>query len=139
MVGATVYIRFQGTVPDDRGVFPGIFKLVNGLARDGRLSVEQERFRRTNNDWYDAAYANPSQLDPLVYDWNHNPGAVAWFKPSAGFLFVRVPGYLEILTAHDVGYERLELSDPGRVVYEDEHQVIAVPHPTVPLPTCEGP
>ena len=129
MTGEKVYIRFQGTVLDDRGVYPGIFKLVNSLARDGRLSTEQERFRRMNNDWYDAAYPNPSELDPRIYDWDHNPGAVAWFKSSAGFLFERLPGYLAILTDHGIGYERLESANPGRFVYEDEHQVIVVPDP----------
>ncbi|WP_033436933.1 hypothetical protein [Saccharothrix sp. NRRL B-16314] len=124
----TVYVRFQGTVRHERGFLPGVFWLVNGLARDGVLTDGQERFRRDNNAWFDAAYTTPSHVDPTVYDRELNPGAVAWFKSSARHLIERVDGYLEILAAHGVACERVESCDPGRVVYEDEHQVVVVPH-----------
>ena len=124
----TAYVRFQGTERHERGFFPGVFMLVNRLARDGPLTPAQERFRRAANDWYDAAYTTPSHVDPTVYDREVNPGAVAWFKVDAArHLVERVDGYLEILTAHGVGWERVESTDPGRVVYEDEHQVVVVP------------
>jgi hypothetical protein len=84
-------------------------------------------FRRQNNDWYDASYTNPSDDDPLVYDHNVNPGAVAWFKESAVHLIERVDGYLEILARHGVPYQRVESEDPGRVVHEDDDQVVVVP------------
>ncbi|MEU4763965.1 hypothetical protein AB0H12_11960 [Actinosynnema sp. NPDC023794] len=123
----TVYVRFQGTVRHERGFFPGVFWLVNRLAREGVLTAEQERFRRENNDWFDAAYVTPSDVDPTVYDREVNPAAVAWFKASAHHLIERVDGYLEILAAHGVVCERVESGDPGRIVYEDEHQVVVVP------------
>ncbi|MFI0978135.1 hypothetical protein ACH4SP_14195 [Streptomyces sp. NPDC021093] len=125
---AARYVRFQGTAPHPRGHFPGVFALVNGLARDGKLTPEQEVFRRANNDWYDAAYPEPSSIDPSVYDHSVNPGAVAWFKSTSTGLIARVPGYLEILDAH--GVECVEVRSagaPGRVVYEDEWQVVVVP------------
>jgi RimJ/RimL family protein N-acetyltransferase len=127
-VNDTAYVRFQGTVRHERGFFPGVFMLVNRLARDGVLTAAQERFRREGNDWFDAAYVTPSDVDPAVYDPVLNPGAVAWFKSSARHLIERIDGYLEILAAHGVACERIESTDPGRVIYEDEHQVVVVPH-----------
>ncbi|GAB7035571.1 hypothetical protein AB0G35_26200 [Streptomyces sp. NPDC021749] len=121
------YVRFQGTTRSPHGHFPGIFALANGLARDGRLSEEQYRFWRAANDWYDAHYANPSDTDPLVYDRQRNPGAVAWFKINATHLIDRVDGYLHLLAAHGVPYERLESTDPGHIIYEDDDQVVVVP------------
>lgn len=122
------YIRFQSPVADARGRFVGVFGLVNTLAKQGLLTTVQEQFRRTNNDWYDAAYPNPAASDPSVYDHDINPGAAAWFKSTAVHLLVPVDGYLEILAAHDVACVRLEsVSAPGRVIYEDECQVIVVP------------
>ena len=122
------YLRFQSPHRNDRGRFTGVFGLVNNLAREGRLSEEQEAFRRLNNKWYDAAYTDPSTVDATVYDEEVNPGAAAWFKPSATHLLARVPGYLEILSAHGVDCQVLRSTDPGRVVYEDDVQIVVVPY-----------
>ncbi|MER7939140.1 hypothetical protein [Streptomyces sp. NPDC094458] len=125
---AAPYVRFQSPHPNGRGQFTGVFGLVNNLAREGLLSDEQETFRRSNNRWYDAAYTDPSTVDPTVYDDDVNPGAAAWFKPTAAHLLGRVHGYLEILAAHNVDCQVLRSADPGRVVYEDDVQVVVVPH-----------
>ncbi|MCX4680135.1 hypothetical protein OG413_33490 [Streptomyces sp. NBC_01433] len=124
-----LYVRFQGTERSPRGHFPGVFGLANGLAREGRLSEEQHRFWRAGNDWYDAHYTNPSDVDPSVYDPAVNPGAVAWFKVTAVELIDRVDGYLTLLAEHRVPCERVESADPGTIVYEDADQVVVVPHP----------
>ncbi|WP_205327618.1 hypothetical protein [Glycomyces sp. YM15] len=127
-VGPVYYVRFQSAHRNQRGYFTGVFGLINTLAKQGKLTDEQESFRRSNNDWYNAAYPDPSTVDPTVYDHEVHAGAAAWFKPSATHLLERVPGYLEILTAHDVECETVRSADPGRVIYEDEVQVVVVPH-----------
>jgi hypothetical protein len=119
------FLRYQSPAPDRRGRRIGVFGLVNMLANRGLLTADEERFRRLNNDWYDATYVNPSHVDPSVYE---HLLAAAWFKTSASHLFERVPVYLEILAAHNLPCERFESADPGRVLYEDEHQVVVVPH-----------
>ncbi|MER5890284.1 hypothetical protein ABT160_41195 [Streptomyces sp. NPDC001941] len=122
-----LFVRFQSTERAPRGHFPGVFALANGLAREGRLSPEEYRFWRAANDWYDASYPDPSRTDPTVYDHALNPGATAWFKSTAVHLLDRVPGYLDLLAAHGVACERVESAAPGRVVYEDDVQVVVVP------------
>jgi hypothetical protein len=82
------YVRFQSVVADSRGRYVGVFGLVNILAKQGRLTAEQERFRRVNNGWYDGAYPDPAAVDPRVYDHELNPGAVAWFKSTAEIIVV---------------------------------------------------
>jgi len=131
------YVRFQSPHRNSRGHFTGIFGLVNNLARAGRLSDEQESFRRSNNSWYDSAYPDPSTVDPTIYDDEINPGAAAWFKSSAVHLLARVPGYLEILATHDVACLVVRSADPGRVIYEDDVQVVVVPYGAISawLPT----
>ncbi|RST22366.1 hypothetical protein EF908_16910 [Streptomyces sp. WAC04770] len=125
---AVDYVRFQSPHRNRRGYFTGVFGLINTLAREGKLTAEQEAFRRSNNSWYNAAYTDPSTVDPTVYDHEINPGAAAWFKPTATHLLERVPGYLQILTAHGVECRLLRSADPGRVIYEDDVQVVVVPH-----------
>ncbi|TCC23216.1 hypothetical protein E0H50_34060 [Kribbella sindirgiensis] len=125
MCGVDVFVRYQSPVPDRPGRRIGIFGLVNMLGNRGYLSAEEERFRRTTNDWYDATYTNPATVDPTVYA--DNPLAAAWFKPSAAHLMDPIPGYLAILATHNVPCERYESPTPGRVLYEDEHQVVVIP------------
>lgn len=123
------YLRFQSTVPNRRGIFPGVFGLVNGLAREAsKLTAAQEQFRQTNNAWYEANCTDPSSVDPTVYDRKINPKAGAWFRSSASVLLGRVDGYLKILVDHGVGCELVRSADPGRVIYEDDHQIVVVPH-----------
>lgn len=126
-MGNLRYVRYQAAEPNARGTFPGLFGLVNGLWRAGQLTEEQASFRRTSGDWYNAAYTDPSTVDPTVYDRTINPGAAAWFKAEATHLLGPIPGYLAILDAHGVGWRRLESDDPGRVIYEDADQVVVVP------------
>ena len=106
----------------------GVFGLTNRLAADGELTPAERADWRAGNDWFDDAYPDPSVTHPTTYDVSVNPLATAWFKPSATHLLSRVPRYLEILRAHGVACVRVEAGDPGRVVYEDDVQVVVVPH-----------
>jgi hypothetical protein len=123
------YARYQSPIPDTRGAFIGVFGLVNGLARQGLLTAEEERFRRVNNDWYDAAYTDPSTVDPSLYDRAVNPLAASWFRVGAAdWLLEPLPGYLQILRNHQTPCVEVRSQDPGRVIYSDEHQIVVVPY-----------
>ncbi|MBP2354126.1 hypothetical protein JOF29_005236 [Kribbella aluminosa] len=126
------YVRYQSPVPDRRGRRIGIFGLVNMLANRGYLTADEEHFRRTTNDWYDATYTNPSTVDPTIY--KHHPHAASWFKPTATHLFEPIPGYLKILATHNLPCDRYTSTTPGRVLYEDAHQLVVVPPPAPTAP-----
>jgi hypothetical protein len=65
MPGAsTEYVRFRSRYTSSSGLKIGVFGLVNVLGRRGMLTPDEERFRRENNDWYDAAYAEPDVYGP---------------------------------------------------------------------------
>ena len=121
------YLRFRSKYPNKLGEHVGVFGLLNVLGRHGMLTPGEERFRRENNDWYDAAYPDPARIGTSAYDPDINPNAAAWFKPAASELLSRVHGYLAILDAHNVAWEKVQTADPGRIVYSDEYQVVAVP------------
>jgi hypothetical protein len=121
------YVRFRSRYPNQDGVHVGIFGLVNVLGRHGMLTPAEETFRRENNAWYDAAYPDPCTVDPSVYDRQLNPGASSWFKPTATTLLRRADGYLAILSAHAVAWQQVASPAPGRVVYEDEFHLVALP------------
>ena len=69
-------------------------------------------------------------MDPTVYDRARHPLAAAWFNDSATHLLAGIAGYLDLLDAHGLAWQRLRTAEPGRVIYEDEHQVVVTPHST---------
>lgn len=96
------YVRYQAGIPSSRGRHPGIFNLANGLARDGRLNSQDWASWRRSNDHYDSAYLNPSTVDKSIYDHAINRYGVEW--------------------------QVLHSNDPGRLLYEDDVQIIVAPH-----------
>lgn len=105
---------------------PGVFALANGLAHDGRLTNADRLWCRRANDWCNAAYADPSGIDPSVYDRLLHPGAQAWFKTSAGHLLQKVDEYVDLLQRYDIGCERIYSANPGLVIYDDDVQIVVL-------------
>ena len=122
-----MYIRFESPHPGTRGVRAGVFGLANALARSGKLTAEEQAAWRAGNDWFNAAYPDPTDADPDIYDRSVNPQATAWFKGTATHLLERIPVYLDIFRAHGVECLRVKSDDPGRIIYEDAVQVVVVP------------
>ncbi|AUG81034.1 hypothetical protein CFP65_6378 [Kitasatospora sp. MMS16-BH015] len=120
-------MRFEAVEPNRRGTYPGVFALLNGLAAEGRLSAAEEAGRRAGYDWYDANLVDPSTVDPGVYDRERHPGARAWFKASAVEHIARAEACRAVVESHGVGCAVVWAQSPGVVVYEDQHQVVALP------------
>ncbi|ROR73946.1 hypothetical protein [Bogoriella caseilytica] len=121
------FVRYQSAVPNRRGRFPGIFALANGLGTAGLLSVEDAVWLRAANDRANATYVDPVTVVADCYDHTKNPGARAWFKASAVDLLRQAEVYLGLLDRHRIGWVELRTSAPGRITYEDNVQVVAVP------------
>ncbi|MFC8731257.1 hypothetical protein ACFT5B_02205 [Luteimicrobium sp. NPDC057192] len=120
-------VRFESPVTNARGRRPGVFALANGLARAGRLSSTDHAWWRSSNDWCNAAYADPSTVDAAVYDDVANPGAQAWFKSTAVELIEIARAYVALLERYGVACVERRTLAPGRVVYEDDVQVVVAP------------
>jgi hypothetical protein len=122
------FVRFQSAVPNRHGRYPGVFALANGLAAEGHLSPADRAWWAATNHRCDELYADPSTADPRCYDPVAHPGARSWFKASAADLLVVAADYLGLLDRYGVPWVELRTASPGRVVYEDDVQVVAVPH-----------
>ena len=102
--------------------------MANGL-RDGSLLSEADvAWLRSANEYATATYTDPSTVEPDCYDSARNPGARSWFKSDSVSLIRMTAGYLQLLDRYSVPWAELRTSDPGRLVYEDAVQVVAVPH-----------
>lgn len=121
-------IRFQSAVPNGRRSFPGIFALANGLRDSGMLSGADAAWVRDENRRADLTYTDPSTVIENCYDSVVNPGARSWFRESATDLIAMARRYTRLRDAYDVPWVELRSSRPGRIVYEDDVQVVAVPY-----------
>lgn len=122
-----MFIRFQSAVPNRGGTSPGIFAMANGLRDTGMLSPEDDRWVRSMNAHCEHAYTDPSTVVADCYDRERNPGARSWFRENADELLAIARAYTQLLDRCRVPWTELRTSAPGRIVYEDSVQVVAVP------------
>lgn len=66
-------------------------------------------------------------MDSAVYDPVQNPGAQAWFRTSATELIAVARKYVAMLNRYEVACIERRTRAPGRIVYQDVVQVVAVP------------
>ena len=122
-----VFLRVQSAVPNRRGTFPGIFALANGLRDAGLLTPRDEQSVQAWNAHGERAYTDPSTVVRDCYDPTVNPGARSWFRHDATALLEMTRLYTDLLDRYEVPWVQLRTSRPGRIVYEDAVQVVAVP------------
>lgn len=122
-----MFLRFQSAVPNGRGSYPGIFALTNGLRDRGLLSDADAEWVRRQNSHGDRAYTSPSTVDSSCYDPAVNTDACSWFKEEARDLLGMARRYMLLLDRYQVPWVELRTDHPGRIVYEDSVQVVAVP------------
>lgn len=136
----TSFLRFQSAVPNRRDRYPGVFAMANGLAHEGLLGPEDWTWWRAMNDRTNALYPDPEVVSPGTHEPDANPGARSWFKVGCRpVLLETTREYLDLLDRYRVPWHELRTSRPGRIVYEDPDQVVAVPydHEAWPLPAVD--
>jgi hypothetical protein len=77
--------------------------------------------------FFGAATPTRPPSSPGATTGSSTPARGAWFRESATELLALAAGYLRLLDRYDVPWMELRTSSPGRIVYADEVQVVAVP------------
>ena len=122
-----MYLRF--VVPEndeDSGREMGIFVDGGILNESGQLYDYEINIRKSLMLWFTNNLKVP---DIQALESNHysNPNAISWFKSSAVTHISKMREYIEILKAHDVPVKQLITDRPGKILYEDEFQIAAIP------------
>ena len=121
------FIRFAVTTRDassdqQQGVFTALYALEDARAL---LPHEEEWFQGIER-WFDENLARPSRLA-----WSSRPNAperaISWFKLSATEHVSRMRELVALLEHKDIAVEEFRTDKPGYIVYEDAHQVAAIP------------
>jgi phosphoglycolate phosphatase-like HAD superfamily hydrolase len=123
-----MYIRFvvAGQIDDDSDHETGLFRVIYALEKAGVLADYELDWFYAAEAWFDKHLHRPS-----TYSWSSRPNtpgrAISWLKASAQEHVTRMRELAALLEHRDVVVQELQTDRPGYVVYEDEHQVIAVP------------
>jgi hypothetical protein len=121
------FIRFAVAARDEQsdqqqGVFTALYALVNAGAL---LPHEQEWFDGIER-WFNANLTRPSRLA-----WSSRPNApkrsISWLKVEAVEHVRRLRELVALLEHKDIAVDEFQTDKPGYIVYEDEHQITAIP------------
>jgi hypothetical protein len=121
-----MFLRFVVVERDARsGSLRGVIRAASELQEAGALEAYQEKALEEAYAWLNDHLPVPPALG------HRGPRgrtqAISWFRASAAEAIDRVRGIVAILHDCGVPVEMVKTANPGRVIYEDEWQVVAIP------------
>ena len=90
------------------------------------MNAVQEDLHEDLKRWFDKHLEKPERFGK---NWNrHEPGlGLSWFRDSASDHIGKMREFAELLRSLDVVVDELYSERPGKLLYEDEFQVVALP------------
>ena len=115
-----MFVRFVvGSDGQRHKELTGIIAEARLLREQGELTVEEEDRLEAMYDWF-----NGHVPVPPFSEGRFPSDAVAWFKHDAGEAVTKMWDVAALLREHGIGVRMLRSTNPGRVVYEDQVQVL---------------
>ena len=125
-----MYVRFVLPRKNaDSGVSDGVFKAAYSLQRSGILAAHEDDEISALLDWFDDHLERPTRFNRTKSKGYVHRAAkgISWFKPTATDHIHRMRRLIVLLEEHGHRVTMLKTRNPGYVVYEDDHQVVAEP------------
>ena len=114
-----MFIRFVvGREGEDHRELTGVFTEARLLRDAGELSVAEAEFLEQTYTWF-----NEHLPCPPFGSRNWPGSAVAWFKHDAGCL-PEMWHLVALLREHGRSVRLLRSRNPGKILYEDDYQVV---------------
>lgn len=115
-----MFLRFQTKVPDAWSGRPcGILVAAANLRDSNRVSMADERWLRSYLDYFNEHLKVP----PCYKETEHRRG-ISWFKEGSSMID-RVWDLKAFMEEQDVFIDVITSRNPGWIIYEDGHQVVA--------------
>ena len=83
-------------------------------------------------DWFNKHLPKPSRLSVSKHP-RAKGSAISWLRSSAHEYVSRMRRVAQLVQAAGIAVEEIRTDRPGYIVYEDEHQVIALPFADTPI------
>jgi hypothetical protein len=118
------YLRFTvAAADDDSGLPQGLFQAAYGLRDEGLFLPHEATWFTDVVGWFQNHLAAPKDTAQRI-----STRAIFWFKASATEHVQRMRALAVLLKHHGIACRTLRTTKPGRIVFEDDHQVAAIPY-----------
>ncbi len=123
-----MFIRFASLrVHRDSGRELGVFHTAYNLKYSGLLNEDEVVQLKELLADYEQNLDVPSCYGDASLRWQRRVSAICWFKPQSRKFISSMWALVDFLKRHGIAMRLWRTHLPGRVLYEDEHQVAAVP------------
>ncbi len=123
-----MYIRFvTNEISEDSIQKLGIFHAIRYLREDGELSDYELSIANQLMGWFADNLESP-------LDWLNKQRLkksdvyISWFKDSANMWISKARELARLLESKDILVEQLTTNMPGKIIYEDDVQIFALPY-----------
>jgi hypothetical protein len=114
------FLRFVvGGDDEDHRVLTGLITEARLLRDQGYLSKQEEEFLEEVYIWFNSNLPRPPFSSA---GWSRD--AVSWFKDSANESIRKIRELAVLLESHGKFVRTLQSKNPGKILYEDDHQVV---------------
>ena len=121
------YVRFvTSAIDEDSGKRRGVCQAVADLVEANELSEHEFEELQSIRKWFNQHLGVPNRFSRSPKR-NAAPKAISWYKSNATEFVSRMHEMCRILNEHGVRTEIITSARPGYSVFEDDHQVAAVP------------
>jgi hypothetical protein len=122
-----MFVRFVVLERDEHSCCAqGVFQALYGLRDRGALLDYEVAWFGDTAAWFDGHLGAPTRLSRSSRA-HARRNAICWFRHTARYHIAKMWNLTALLEHHGVATRLLAARRPGYVVYEDAHQVAAVP------------
>jgi hypothetical protein len=104
----------------------GIFQAAYAISREGGLEAVEHQKLLDLLQWFRDNLAEPDRLSVSRHP-RADETAISWMKTSAREHVAQLRLVVTLITSTGLVVDQLRTMRPGYVVYEDDHQVVALP------------
>jgi hypothetical protein len=129
-VKALKYIRFETLVPNpDTGLRAGLFFHLYDLLDNPDFSASDFERIAALRKWFNKNLKRPKKFSSSKSKGAARRGTrgLSWFKPDASDHLAYARQLAAVLREYGYEIQQRETTSPGKIIYEDDHQIVAEP------------